>query len=156
VDDAIAEFERELALESGGHLYARECSAQAWYAKGACLLRGGDVDAARLAFGEALSRVPRHPMAIAGMAIAGGAPVASAPTLDSDASRGVDVALAHAALLIAGGDAPVAAQSVATALDRAPVGNAGWLIPVEPLLAVSENKSAWTSTLAVLRARAGG
>jgi hypothetical protein len=32
-------LERDLALEARGHLYARECSAQAWYAKGACLLR---------------------------------------------------------------------------------------------------------------------
>jgi hypothetical protein len=54
------------------------------------------------------------------------------------------------------GDVDAARLAFGEALDRVPAGNAGWLIPVEPLLAVSNNKSVWTSTLALLRARAGG
>lgn len=33
--EAQAWFDRELALEARGHLYAREAAANAWYAKGA-------------------------------------------------------------------------------------------------------------------------
>lgn len=34
VDDALAAFDAELALEGRGHFYARECCANVWYAKG--------------------------------------------------------------------------------------------------------------------------
>jgi len=40
------------------------------------------------------------------------------------------------------------------ALNAAPPGNAGWLVPVEPLLNVSGNPEQWGSVLARLRARA--
>jgi hypothetical protein len=39
-------------------------------------------------------------------------------------------------------------------LSAAPAGNAGWLIPVEPLLNVSANPDEWRSVLARLRSRA--
>lgn len=62
----MASFDRELARESRGHLYAREAAANTWYAKGACYLEAGERDAARYAFGETIARVPKHPLAHAG------------------------------------------------------------------------------------------
>ncbi len=49
---ALADFERELAGEQGGQLYARECCANAWYAVGAVRLRQGNRDGALAAFDE--------------------------------------------------------------------------------------------------------
>jgi hypothetical protein len=40
------------------------------------------------------------------------------------------------------------------ALSAAPPGNAGWLIPVEPLLNVAAAPEVWNSVLARLRTRA--
>ena len=62
-DAALAAFERELALESRGHLYARECSANAWYAIGVCQRRHGDPSAAQAAF---RLRAPEVKFSIAG------------------------------------------------------------------------------------------
>lgn len=156
-DDAVAAFDRELALEPRGHLYARECCASAWYAKGAIAWRHGDVDAARAAFEQAIARVPGHPMARAGMAmLAGqGSERAAVHPPDDASPMPVDVAMARAATLVRSGDAVRAATLVRGALDTAPPGNAGWLLPVDPLLDVQREASAWAATLATLRARAG-
>jgi hypothetical protein len=56
--------------------------------------------------------------------------------------------------LNAAGNAALAAQVVDRALAAAPPGNAGWLLPVEPLLNVSSNPEVWASVLSRLRARA--
>jgi tetratricopeptide (TPR) repeat protein len=154
VDEAMAAFERELALEARGHLYARECAANTWYAIGACHLARGNPDAARVAFGEAIARVPRHPMAHAGLAILdadGGVPSLSSP---DGGSVPVDLAVAHAARLVWVGDAPAAAAAFTSALAAAPPGNAGWLLPIEPLLGVSRARDVWTPALAALHLRA--
>ena len=68
LDQAERDVDLGLAVagEPRGHLYGREIAANAWYAKGACCLTAGDRDAARAAFGEAIARVPLHPMAHAG------------------------------------------------------------------------------------------
>jgi tetratricopeptide (TPR) repeat protein len=65
---ALASFDRELAGEESGQLYARECCANAWYAIGAVRLRRGDRDGALAAFAETVARVPLHPMAHAASA----------------------------------------------------------------------------------------
>jgi hypothetical protein len=57
-------------------------------------------------------------------------------------------------LLVAQDDAPGAVAIVAAALDAAPPGNAGWLIPIEPLLGVPRAHDAWRSVLSRLRRRA--
>lgn len=154
VDEAMAAFGRELALEARGHVYARECAANTWYAIGACHLARGNRDAAREAFGEALARVPRHPMAHAGRAILdadGGVPSLSSP---DGGSVPVDLAVAHAARLVWAGDAAGAATVFTAALAAAPPGNAGWLLPIEPLLGVSRSRDVWTPALAALHLRA--
>ena len=71
-DEARAreEFTRELAFEPAGHLYARECCANTWYAIGAMLWRQGRREPRWRRFAEALSRVPAHVMALAGLVAA--------------------------------------------------------------------------------------
>src|SRR5439155_20946812 len=63
---ALKDFEGELSHETSGHLYARECCANTWYAIGALKLREGRLPEARAAFQHALDRLPIHPMARAG------------------------------------------------------------------------------------------
>jgi tetratricopeptide (TPR) repeat protein len=148
---ALASFEQELALESRGHLYTRECCASAWYAIGAVRLRQGDRASARAAFEEALTRAPRLPMAHAGLALTG------APRMNdasSPAPLRVDVAMARAAVIAASGDQAAAVELVSVALSAAPDGNAGWLLPVDPLLNVQRHDTHWRPVLATVRGRA--
>lgn len=151
----LAEFEHELSLEGSGHLYARECCANTWYAVGALKLRQGRLDEARDAFTRATERVPAHPMArvgLAAIAAAAGRTTTSGNT--PSAIDSIDAAMARAAYLAAAGRHAEAAQQVDRALAVGPPGNGGWLIPVEPLLNVAANPAAWTAVLARIRTRA--
>lgn len=71
-----------------------------------------------------------------------------------DAEREIDAAMAHAALLVARGSIPAAARLLADALAAAPPGNAGWTIPIDPLLDVQHDPGAWAGVLQLLRDRA--
>ncbi|MCC7008283.1 MAG: winged helix-turn-helix domain-containing protein [Acidobacteria bacterium] len=195
-DEALGWFDRELALESAGHVYARECCANTWYAIGAVRLQRGDRAGAIAAFDEATARVPAHARAEAGRALAAaGAAAKAAPILEVAAKVGagsnaavhvasdskaaakaapnavasaalgsndialaaagpMDRAIARATVLVASNDLVRAAALVDEALAAAPLGNAGWTIPIEPLLAVGDRRDAWTSVLARLRHRA--
>ena len=158
---ALQAFQRELASEHGGHLYARECSANTWYAIGALRLRQGLAGDARAAFQHALNRVPQHPMARIGFAVANGAPPAL-PTLRtpkpgdgrSACSVSVETALVHAGHLVTAGAHADAAHVVHEALLHAPDSGAGWHLAVEPLLHVSAHAGVWARALARLRDRA--
>jgi tetratricopeptide (TPR) repeat protein len=112
-DEAMVFFDRELALEPRGHLYSREAAANSWYAKGACCLAHGDREAARAAFGEAVARVPRHPMALAGLSVVDHRPIVSATA--AAVPGPVDVAVAHVARLAWAGDVPGAVVIVTAA-----------------------------------------
>ena len=68
----MAEFELELANESSGHLYSRECCANTRYAIGAWHTRHARTADAVAAFDHALQRVPKHAMAQLGRAVAAG------------------------------------------------------------------------------------
>jgi DNA-binding winged helix-turn-helix (wHTH) protein len=140
---ALAEFEQELAGEGGGHLYARECCANTWYAIGALHLRNGRRDDAAAAFARALDHIAHHPLALA--------------ALHRDPSAATDsqnLALASAIRLALGGSHPAAARVVGDALAAADEGNALWLLPVEPLLHISARPELWAASLARLRSRA--
>jgi DNA-binding winged helix-turn-helix (wHTH) protein len=156
---ALASLEQELAADRAGHLYARECAANASYAVGAIHLRAGRKTRAVTAFDAALAHVTAHPMALLGRAAAMDTPIPS-PDLASDLvarrpSSTVDAAVWRAAReVVAIGDAASGAASIDAALADAAPGPAGWLIPVEPLLRVSGHLDAWTAVLARLRARA--
>jgi hypothetical protein len=149
---ALAAFERELALEGGGHLYGRECCANTWYAIGALKWHGGNAVAAAHAFQQAVTRVARHPHARLGLAAVG----ASDDTLAVSAFRSspVDGAIARAVGLVLAHRPGDAATLVDEALAAAPAGNAGWLLPVEPLIHVSTQSAIWAPALARLRTRA--
>jgi DNA-binding winged helix-turn-helix (wHTH) protein len=160
-DRARDELERELSYEASGHLYARECCANAWYAIGALRLRQMHLADARLAFQQALDRVHGHALArlaLAASVHSGGraSPEASdsPPPGGVTAPETVDAAVCLAAGLVLRGDVPGAARVMDLALARAHDGSAGWLLPVEPLLNVAADGDSWAPALARLRARA--
>ena len=140
---AMADFEQELNNESSGHLYARECCANTWYAIGAMHLRRGRTAYAHRAFDRALERLPKHALARFGRT--GQIP---------DGAPSVDHALCTAASLVTAGSHADAARIVEQALAGAPQPNAGWLLPVEPFLNVHTAAAAWEPALTRLSSRA--
>ena len=156
---ALEEFERELSFENAGQLYARECAANTWYAIGALRLRQGRPADAGAAFAHAIERVATHPMARVGLVAAGARSdrvTACRPRHRAAGRRApsVDAALVQAAQLVLAGAHTEAARIVDDALARAAPGNAGWLLPVEPLLHVTAHPDVWARALAHLRNRA--
>ena len=117
---------------------------------------------ARAAFRQTLDRLPIHPMARAGLAALAareGPPrLAPAPSRRS-VTRPIPVEAVDGSRRRrrpVAGDAPAGergAQRRAGAA-AAPAGNAGWLIPIEPLLGVHLRADAWAPVLARLRTRA--
>jgi tetratricopeptide (TPR) repeat protein len=158
---ALEALERELSLESSGQLYARECCANTWYAIGVLRLRQARPEEARLAFRHALDRVATHPLAHValtaigdaggGASMPGAAPPGDGPGHDTLTA---DAAIGHAAVMALRGAHAEAAALVDRALAAAPPGNAGWLVPVEPLLNVSAHPVVWMPALSRLRTRA--
>jgi hypothetical protein len=138
-----------LSFESGGHLYGREVCANTWYAIGAMRLRQRRDDEAGDAFRQAMSRAPKHPYSLIGLALA----EPEMPLFPENApiQPTVDVAIGRAMLTSNRGEA---ARLVDDALAAAPAGSAGWLLPVEPLLNVSAAPDIWAPVLARLRTRA--
>jgi DNA-binding winged helix-turn-helix (wHTH) protein len=156
-ETAVAEFDRELDREKSGHLYARECCANTWYAIGALRMRQQKKAEAQQAFAQALQRVPNHRLIqtvlmaqsmsrLRSQLDPGGIPVATNGTFDEQFGAAITLDLM--------GHTTFAAEMLDRALAAAPPGNAGWLLPVEPLLNVSANSQAWAPVLARLRARA--
>ena len=163
-EQAFDELQRELAFESNGHLYARECVANAWYAIGALQLRRGHRPDAAAAFDRALERVPSHVLALIGLSLARETQ-AERQNLHARMNRRVaqldasgltvDAALARAAIAVTSGGPEDAARILDEALSGASTGSTGWLIPVDPLLNVSAHAPAFARVLARLRTRAG-
>ena len=161
-------FERELSHEGSGHVYARECCANTWYAIGALEWRRGRRDAARAAFEETVRRLPLHPLASVALAVVSAGPEAglAGPTdgvasfsQGADPARAavVDQAFARAVRLAMSGTADArgaAAALVERALAGAPRSSAGWLLPLEPLLHVASDPDRWAPALARVRNRA--
>jgi tetratricopeptide (TPR) repeat protein len=149
--DELDAFHRELDAAHSGHLYAEEVAANTWYAIGATRVAAGDRNGAQEAFLECLRRVPKHLLARAAL---GEASPATGPS-------GVDQAIAQAIYLTSGlasdddrAESHVAASVVERALAAASAGNAGWLLPVEPMLAIASCPAPWLGVLARLRSRA--
>jgi tetratricopeptide (TPR) repeat protein len=151
-EGAAAAFERELSFESSGHLYARECCANTWYAMGALRLRQGREAEARDAFQRALDRVAIHPLARLALAALAGES-GQAPLSTEGHQLSVDAAICRAAAMALGGAHAGAARLVEGALAAAPQGSAGWLLPVEPLLHVAAHPDLWAPALERLRTR---
>jgi DNA-binding winged helix-turn-helix (wHTH) protein len=162
-DRALEEFERELSHESSGHLYARECCANTWYAIGALKLRRGLIADAEAGFRQAIARLPIHPLARAALAAlaardAKTAPRRSDPGQRATESFSVDAAMARAIFAVVSGAGEStradSAQLIDRALTSAPAGSAGWILPIEPMLDVSADPKMWAPVLARLRIRA--
>ena len=161
--EALEAFKRELAFESAGQLYGRECAANTWYAIGALLMRQGRRQEAAGAFEHALERVPAHLLAMIGLStVRDPSPEREefhqriARRIAQLAAAGllVDAALGRAALMAVTGGAEEAAPLLDEALSGASGGSAGWTIPVEPLLNVPAREPAFAVVLARLRTRA--
>ena len=149
---ALQCFERELVNESSGHLYARECCANTCYAIGVVHLRHRRADAA-MAFNAALERLPRHRLARLGLTLAQSPTSAIDTSVALTNSSTIDEAFFAAAVHVVNGSAHDAATVVDRVLANAPPSNAGWLLPIEPLLNVGAAPDVWAPTLARLRAR---
>jgi len=65
-----------------------------------------------------------------------------------------EAALSRAVAIVLSGAEPDAATVIERALIAAPAGNAGWLLPVEPMLRVNAAPALWAPALARLRSRA--
>ena len=159
---ALEEFHRELSDEGSGHLYARECSANTWYAIGALKMRQGDLAAAREAFEHAMARVAMHPMARVGLAAVNAnldpaAGVLPAGSIDGETNTvlaSADAAFSRAAQLVLAGAPGEASVIVYEALANAAPGSAGWLLPVEPILRAFDDPRLWGPALSRVRNRA--
>jgi len=162
---ALEQLNRELSFEGGNHLYARECAANTWHALGALHLREGRVEEAGEAFHQAVTRVPGHAIALAGLTATARAAddAPRAEDLDDAALRAaerlaarspVDGAIAGAAHDLLAGDVQSAIERLDVALRDAAPGSAGWTIPVEPLLHMLHREAAFEQILTRLRARA--
>ena len=122
----------------------------------------GPTGGRRAAFERALERAPVHAMAHVGLAAAGSSERRAVPPLADGLRAGqpgpqslsVEAAMVRAAQLVVAGAHADAARLVGEALAAAPPGNAGWLLPVEPLLHVAAQPDIWARALALLRNRA--
>jgi DNA-binding winged helix-turn-helix (wHTH) protein len=157
---ALEEFELELSFEDSGHLYARECCSNTWYAIGAVRLRQKLHKDAGVAFRNAIERVAIHPLARVGLDAA----CAPDPNPDSQwtkpsenpANRGgnFETAVVRAVQLALTGAHGDAARTIEEGLAAAAPGSAGWQLPVEPLLQVNAHSDAWARVLVLVRNRA--
>lgn len=156
-EPALACFERELANEPQALLYTRECCANTHYAIGALHLRRGRHELAAAAFERTVARMGAHPLARIALAhLQGGVRLRSISSQLSTpvTSAPVDAALCRAVALTLAGRFLEGAGLVEDALDAAPPGHAGWVLPVEPLLNVQARSDDWSGALMRLRARA--
>ena len=147
VDDAIRELECELRDPGSGQLYARQCLANTWHTLGAVHLQRGEHDRATAAFREALQIGPGHFKSMAAL-------MRPIPDLPSNDPRCVDAAIAGAIALARAGRHHEAAHAYREAITSAPYADAGWLLPVEPLLQASLRPEIWGELLAWIRERA--
>jgi DNA-binding winged helix-turn-helix (wHTH) protein len=165
---AMAAFERELAAEPAGQLYARECCGQTYYAMGVVHFRAGRRAAALAARDQALERLPGHGLArlvrcVLQPAGATGSAARAAPTARATSptqtagppdAHPVDLALAAAGGAVLAGHVAEAARTLEQALGGPHPGSHGWLLPVEPLLCPLAHPQPWAGALARLRAHA--
>lgn len=139
-EEAVRALETELAAPHHDQIYSQECLANTWYALGAIHLRQRAFPAADTAFHRALDIAPAHVYSMAAL----GRPI---PDTAADDPRRVDAAIARAVALARGNRHTDAAATYANAVDAARASNAGWLLPVEPVLHPMMRPDAWASVL---------
>jgi DNA-binding winged helix-turn-helix (wHTH) protein/tetratricopeptide (TPR) repeat protein len=155
VEDALVEFDRERALAEPHRLYGREYAMHAALGRGAARLRQGRRDEAAASFDDALALYPDQPLAHLGRALAGGTGFAAVDralaTLDP--ARPIESALLRAQVLAVQGRQPEAVRILTGALEAAPAGFAGWWLPVDPFLQVTD-RNVFMPVLGLLGERA--
>jgi DNA-binding winged helix-turn-helix (wHTH) protein len=165
-NEALDHFARERAFETSGGIYTTEFVVNACCAIGCTHLALGEASVAAEAFDDGLARLPGHARCSLGRAIA-------AEHLGDRTETERQLAHLHHALAeLATGGRPVEAAMVAAAnaathdrpdeglailerlLAEAPAGFAGWMIPIEPLLAPLRRLPRFERVLTMLAERA--
>ncbi len=163
---AFASFDEEIATAASGHVYAREFAVNARVATGFAQLNLGDAAGAAATFRATVEEAAGHPRATLGLY------AAAAKTGDARGAQELKAATDHAIAELGRGERPLEAALVSAgervvsnrpdeALDvldrllaKAPTGPAGWIIPVDPMLAAVRSSANWPALLAKLAARA--
>lgn len=165
-DEALACFDEEIAAGTAGHVYGREFIANAQVAAGFVLLARNDAERAAVHFTQALADTPRHARATLGLQAsriltkelrpsdAALAPVAKAKDELERSGRHTEAALVEAGERCVLGRITEAVDILDRMLTLAPVGPAGWIIPVDPMLAAVRYVPGRAVILAKLAARA--
>jgi DNA-binding winged helix-turn-helix (wHTH) protein len=165
-EGALASFTEEVAALESGHVYAREFVVNARVATGFTELHRQNLDGGSASFAAALADAPGHPKASLGMyAIAAGSGDRQAIDRTRDAAaqaidelkrsgRQAEAALVAAGAQIVEGQTADAAAALDRLLASAPAGPAGWIIPIDPMLAALRDHPAKQALLARLAARA--
>jgi DNA-binding winged helix-turn-helix (wHTH) protein len=150
-DAALACFDEEISSAST-HVYGREFAINAHVASGFTKLSHGDRDGARIAFAQAVT----HPKSAAGLLAVDGdrAPVDAAIADLAKNERHAEAALVTAGAHLAGGDRDRAVATLDQLLTSAPAGPAGWIIPIDPMLAAIRDHARKQALFAKLAARA--
>lgn len=148
---ALSCFDEEIA-SSSTHVYGREFAVNAHVAAGFAKLAHGDRDGAQASFAQAST----HPKSTVGMLMIGGDRTAiTAAIADlTKHERLVEAALVTAGSQLASGELDAAAASLDRLLTTAPPGPAGWIIPIDPMLAGIREHSGKQALFAKLTARA--
>lgn len=154
VDEALEELEGERAAADERHIYGRECLANVWYSIGATRLRRGSRNEAEAAFRQALEFGSRHGLAVAALNALAGALPGDGERPRAIGAPSMDLALGQAAAAAIEGRHDEAARICGEALAAAPPGDAGWLIPIDPLLKPGFGAPEWAPILVMLRDRA--
>lgn len=163
---ALACFAEEIDGGKSGHVYAREFVVNARVAAGFTALEQRDLERASASFAAALTDAPGHPKASVGMyAIAAASndhgvidqcrqeTVAAIHELRRS-ERHTEAALVSAGAQIVQGHTGEAAEALDRLLASSPAGPAGWIIPIDPMLAAIRETPAKQALFARLAARA--
>ena len=162
---ALDAFDRELACEAAGTIYAAEFSANASVGRGCVLIDAGEPAAAAEAFTAAMTRLPHHARAHLGLSLslrllgrtaeARVERAACEAALETGRShRPAEAAIVSAAALACEGGQDEGAAMLERFLVAAPRGFAGWTIPIEPWLGAMRGTAAFRRVLLTLAERA--
>ena len=163
---ALASFDEEIEAGKSGHVYGREFVVNARVARGFTQLSQHDTAAAGTSFAEAIGDAPGHPKATVGMyAVAtragdraeidrcrAAADAVVAALIENE--RHVEAALVSAGAQAVRGEIDQAVATLDRLLTSAPPGPAGWIIPIDPMLAAIHEHPGKQALLAKLAARA--
>ena len=146
VAEALAEFDRELLVADPHRLYGREYAITTLHGRGVALLHANRPDDALRELRRALELYPMHAQSRLAVALAhralGDESAARAETARVEEAlntltrhRPLEAAVVRALLLVVCGQYDEAIGTLVGAVRDAPPGFAGWILPVEPLLA---------------------